>query len=137
MNRFQIDVLGGDHEDLSKRYPIQLKIRQRKKPTKKGLLYEVWIRLGKEDFSYGIIALRCRRFVDFPTAKQYLIKAMKLAMTNQFVYRRCLFCGEKIFFPSIGCDKCFHFDLNEVSFCWEKNEKILKLMREPLKYGRY
>jgi hypothetical protein len=60
--------------------------------------YEVWI------FT-GLIALRCGFFDHEIDAKIYINQSMKTAMLGQFLYRECIFCKTKNYYPS-SCTKC-------------------------------
>lgn len=61
--------------------------------------YEVWVLIA-------LISLRCGFFDREMDARCYINQAMKTAMMGKFLYRLCVFCGNKNYIGDKLCTKC-------------------------------
>lgn len=121
---YEITVFGMIKTDQTKLtyYPISFRIYYR------HYLYEVWVSI--ED-----LILQCEIFYSEIDAKLYINQSMKNAMKNHFVYRDCVFCNRKSYYPNRLCENC-----NAIYFAtiWKidnsQNEKRIHLGHSLSKY---
>jgi hypothetical protein len=92
--------------------------------------YKVYVKVG----SYTV---NCGFFDSDIFAKKYISDSMKMAMKGKFVYRICLMCGKKNYYPSIICELCKSFNYNRwnVEDTENENEKNFENLPSFLKNG--
>lgn len=87
---FEIIVYGMREEEY---YPIIFRIMY------KFGKYSVWLHIEN-------IFLQCGFFDRKINAIEYIRNSMKLAMYGKFLYRECIFCDIKNYYPKNLCIKC-------------------------------
>lgn len=93
---YEIEVLGNTAvglESIPEFYPIKFRVLYR------FGIYEVWVHVG-------VISLRCGFFDREIDSKIYVNEVMKTAMIGKLIYRKCLVCQKKIYYPGKLCDEC-------------------------------
>lgn len=89
---FEIIVNGKEH-DKEEYYPITFRVMY------KFGRYSVWIVITR-------ISVQCGFFDRKIDAIEYIKQAMKLAMIGKFIFRECLLCDVKNYYPENICKKC-------------------------------
>jgi len=81
--------------------------------------FEVWCATGFQKFL-------CSTFVTYDQARLYLSRAMKLAMRGMFLYKRCVVCGDKNYYPELYCSRGCLFSFFQTVF-WQIETEIEKI----------
>jgi hypothetical protein len=118
LNTFSPSTIG----DIGRceRIPVSFKIIEIRENK-----YEVW-------FEAGMNCIRCDIFTTYINALRYINKAMKTAMKSKFLYQKCTFCEQNIYYPLHNCNNCGRksssiFAKWELETQIEKNSKHLGL----------
>lgn len=72
------------------------------------IIFRIMYKFGKHSVWLEIenILVQCGFFDRKIDAIEYIRNSMKLAMCGKFLYRECIFCDSKNYYPKNVCSKC-------------------------------